>query len=175
MAPVTLFDLHADILASVPFFCSSLHKNFRASDPIFDVCTQTFRLQIFEKFCTQKNFDQARQREQHKHHDKESLSLIFWVSMLFDCFRELVCSLLALSIAHVNKHAMKKPRGHAGNQKHTWVGYPSVSTFGQAYGTSFCQVDMDSRSRPRRAGTPKPLANVLCPFAEKCGNSARHV
>ena len=87
--------------------------------------------------------------------------------MLFDCFRELVRSLLALSIAHVSNHTLKTSSGHAGNQKHMWVGCPSVSTFGQAFGTSFCQVDMDSRSRPRRAGTPKPLANVLGPFAEK--------
>ena len=89
--------------------------------------------------------------------------------MWFDCFRELVRSLLALSIAHVSKHTLKTSSGHAGNQKHTWVGYPSASTFAHAYGTSFCQVDMDSRSRHRRAGTPKPLANVLCRSARKLG------
>ena len=94
--------------------------------------------------------------------------------MFMNCFHKHVCSLLALSIAHFNKHATKKTSGHAGNQKHTWVGYPSVSFFGQAYGTSFCQVDMDSKSRPRRAGTPKPLANVLCRSAKKLGKSASH-
>ena len=94
--------------------------------------------------------------------------------MLFDCFRQLVCSLLAFSITHVNKHILKKTSGHAGSQKHTCTGYLSVSNFRQAYGISFCQVDMDSRSWPRRAGTPKPLAKVLCPFAEKGGKSARH-
>ena len=140
----------------------------------FFVCTQTCRLQSLFLILAQKNFDQARQREQHKYHDKESLSMILWGSMLFDCVRELVCSLLAFSIAHVKKHTLKQSSGHAGNQKHTWVGYPSVSSFGQACGTCFCQVDMDSRPRPpgrhaeaigeRALSTRKEIHEISSPY-----------
>ena len=162
-------------VASDPFFVDPCTNNVWASDPIFDVCTQTCRLQsLFLILAHKKTSTKPDNVNNTNTMTKNLCRMILWGSMLFDCVRELVCSLLALSIAHVKKHTLKKSSGHAGNQKHTWVGYPSVSSFGQAYGTSFCQVDMDSRSRPRRAGTPKPLANVLCRLAKKFGKSARH-
>ena len=66
VSPVTLFDMHADMLQIRFLMSAPRHLGF-----------SFFFFFNNEIFCTQKNFDQARQREPHKHHDKESLSMIF--------------------------------------------------------------------------------------------------
>ena len=45
--PATFFDLHTDMFSFSLFFLLILAENFRASDQVFDVCTQTRRLQFF--------------------------------------------------------------------------------------------------------------------------------
>ena len=147
---------------------------FFVPDPFFvDPCTNNFGLKIqfllsaprhlgfrsffSQDFCAKTNFDQARKREQHKHHDKESLSMIFFFLVVA----------LALSSAHVKKHTTKKTSGYAGNQKpfrvHIW---PSLRNI-------FVRSTW-TRGQDLRAGTPKPLANVLCRLAKKFGKSVHH-
>ena len=47
VALVALFDLHTDMFGFRSFFFDPCGKKFWASDQIFDVCTQTRRLQFF--------------------------------------------------------------------------------------------------------------------------------
>ena len=80
VALVTLFDLHTDIFWVLdPFFVDPCTNNFGLKIQFLQSAPRHLGFRSFfqKDFCSQKNFDQARQREQHKHHDKESLDF-FW-------------------------------------------------------------------------------------------------
>ena len=116
---------------------------------------------VFKKiFAHRKTSTKPRQREQHKHHDKESLSMILWGSMLF----ELACAFKrARQEAHNEEY--KRARGQSETLPCPHLAKLAEHVFVRSTWT---------RGQDLRAGTPKPLANVLCRLAKKFGKSVHH-